>query len=83
VFGPNSFVALGNFITSGVSGRLPRRPDGVAVLGRMFPCFRNGTARTQAIDFGCAESELPENFLIVFSNLWGAPRGHFGDAMHL
>src|SRR6202040_3618399 len=49
----------------------------------MLLCFRNGTARTQTIDFGRTESELPENFLVVFSNLWGALRGHFGDAMHL
>src|SRR5258708_7193751 len=49
----------------------------------MFLCFRNGAARTQTIDFGRAESELPENLIVVFSNLWGALRGHFGDAMHL
>src|SRR6266581_6637535 len=49
----------------------------------MFLCFWNGTARTQTIDFGHAKSELPENFLVVFSNLWGALRGHFGNAMHL
>src|SRR6202048_2676711 len=49
----------------------------------MFLCFRNGTARTQTIDFGRAKSELPENLIVVFSNLWGALRGHLGDAMHL
>src|SRR5258708_10979440 len=49
----------------------------------MFLCFRNGTAFMQTIDFGRAKSELPENFHVVFSNLWGALRGHFGDAMHL
>src|ERR1700732_895178 len=49
----------------------------------MFLCFRNGTARTQTIDFGRAESELPENLVVVFSNFWGALRGHLGDAMHL
>src|ERR1700722_15069917 len=49
----------------------------------MFLCLRNGTARTQTIDFGRAESELAENFLVVFANLWGALRGHLGDAMHL
>src|SRR5258706_15977159 len=49
----------------------------------MFLCFRNGTARTQTIDLSRAKSELPENLLVVFSNLWGALRGHFGDAMHL
>src|SRR5258707_1892517 len=49
----------------------------------MFLCFRNGTAFMQTIDFGRAKSKLPENFLVMFSNLWGALRGHFGDAMHL
>src|SRR5216683_1817673 len=49
----------------------------------MFLCFRNGPAFMQTIDFGRAESELPENLLVVFSNFWGALRGHFGDAMHL
>jgi len=49
----------------------------------MFLCFRNGTAFMQTIDFRRAKSELPENFLVVFSNLWGALGGHFGDAMHL
>ena len=83
MFGPNNFAALVTFIASGGSGRLYRRPTSVVVLSRMFLCFRNGTAPTQAIDFGCAESELPENFLVVFSNLWGALRGHLGDAMHL
>src|SRR6266704_47068 len=52
-------------------------------LSQLFLCFRNGTARTQTIDFGRAKSELPENFLVMLSNLWGALRGHFGDAMHL
>src|SRR6266404_4557027 len=37
----------------------------------------------QTIDFGSAKSELPENLVVVFSNLWGALRRHFGDAMHL
>src|ERR1700721_2615323 len=37
----------------------------------------------QTNDFGHAESKLPENLLVVFSNLWGALCGHFGDAMHL
>src|SRR6267378_3996047 len=60
-----------------------RRPDCVVVLNRMFLCFRNGTARTQTIDFGRAKSELPENFVVVFSNLRGALRGHLGDTMHL
>src|SRR5260370_15621726 len=49
----------------------------------MFLCFRNGPAFMQTIDFGRAKSELPENLLVVFSNLWGALRGDFGDAMHL
>ncbi len=71
------------FIAIGGSGRLPRRPDSVVVLGRMFLCFPNRTTGTQTIDFGRAKSELPENFLVVFSNLWSALGGHFGDAMHL
>src|SRR5258708_12941587 len=49
----------------------------------MFLCFPNRTTGTQTIDFGRAKSELPENFLVVFSNLWSALGGHFGDAMHL
>src|SRR5712671_6358516 len=49
----------------------------------MLLCLRNGTARMQTIDFGRAESELPENFLVVFSNLWGALCGYLGDTMHL
>src|SRR5712664_1588992 len=49
----------------------------------MLLWFRNGTARTQTIDFGRAKSKLPENLVVVFSNLWSALRGHFGDAMHL
>jgi hypothetical protein len=52
-------------------------------LGRMLPSSRNGAAFMQTIDFGRAESELPENLIVVFANLWGALRGHFGDAMHL
>src|ERR1700678_2012215 len=49
----------------------------------MFPDFRNSTAFMQTIDFARAESELPENLLIVFSNFWGSLRGHLGNAMHL
>jgi hypothetical protein len=55
----------------------------VVTLGRMLPSSRNGAAFMQTIDFGRAESELPENLVVVFANLWGALRGHFGDAMHL
>src|SRR5229473_449848 len=75
-------VRLVNFTANRGSGRL-RRPDSVVTLNRMFLCLRNGTARTQTIDFGRAESELPENLLVVLSDLRGALRGHFGDAMHL
>src|SRR5260370_20016781 len=64
-------------------GSPPADPDSVAKLSRMFLCFRNGTAFTQTIDFGSAKSELPENLVVVFANLWGALRGHLGDAMHL
>src|SRR5882757_6349900 len=49
----------------------------------MYLRLRNRTARTQTIDFGRAESQLLENFLVVFSNLRRALGGHFGDAMHL
>src|SRR5882757_11562339 len=49
----------------------------------MFLCLRNGAARPQTIDLARAESKLPENFLVVLSNLWGPLRGHLGDAMHL
>src|SRR5260370_6194041 len=49
----------------------------------MFLWLWNGTARTQTIDLGRAESELPEHLVVVFSNLRGALRGHFGDAVHL
>src|ERR1700688_3935111 len=44
-----------------------RPPDSVVTLGRVFLCLRNGTARTQAVDFGRAKSELPENLLVVLS----------------
>src|SRR5260221_6331953 len=60
-----------------------RRPDTAVTLGRMLLCFRNRTARTQTIDFGGAESELPEHLVVVFSNLRGAFRRYLGDAMHL
>src|SRR6185312_16929719 len=53
------------------------------MLGRVFPRFRNGTTRTQAIDFGRTESELPEHLVVVFANLRGALRRHLGDAMYL
>src|SRR6266508_3345216 len=53
------------------------------MLSRMLLCFWNGTARAQAVDFGRAVAQLPENLLVVFSDLWGALRGYFGDAMHL
>src|SRR3954462_2912842 len=49
----------------------------------MFLSFRNGSARLQRIDFGCAKSELPENLLVVFSNLWSALRRLLDDSMHL
>jgi hypothetical protein len=49
----------------------------------MLLCFRNGTAFMQTVDFCRAKSELPENFVVVFSDLWGSLRGHLGDAMYL
>src|ERR1700692_1684413 len=52
-------------------------------MSGMFLCFRNSTAFMQTIDFGRAESELPEDLLVVLSNPWSALRGHLGDAMHL
>src|ERR1700682_1569827 len=73
---------LVNFTASRGSGRL-RRPDRVVTLSRMFLCLRNGTAFMQTIDFARAEAELPENLVVVFSNLRGALGGHLGDAMHL
>src|ERR1700686_2489317 len=74
-------VPLVNFTASGGSGRLPPPPQSRhAKLGRMFPGFRNGTAGTQTIDFGRAKSELPENLVVVFSDLRGSLRGHLGDA---
>src|SRR5712671_3133028 len=75
-------ICLVNFTANRGSGRL-RRPDSVVTLNRMFLCLWNGTAGTQTIDFGRAKSELPENLLVVFSNLRGALRGHLGDAMDL
>jgi hypothetical protein len=72
-------VPLVNFTASRASGRLPP-PRQFVTLGRMFLCFRNRTARTQTIDFVRAESELPENLVVVFSNLRGALRGHLDDA---
>src|ERR1700754_697707 len=49
----------------------------------MFLGLRDGPARTQTVDVSRAESELPENLLVVFSNPRRALRGHLGDAMHL
>src|ERR1700722_8845532 len=74
-------VALVIFTASRGAGGSPR-PRHVA-LGRMFLCFRNRTAFKQAVDFGRAESELPENLLVVFSKLRSSLRGHLSDAMHL
>src|SRR6202165_1316029 len=48
----------------------------------MFLCLWNGTAGTQTIDFGRAKSQLPENLVVVFSNLRGTLRAHLGDTMH-
>src|SRR6185312_10193392 len=42
-------------------------------LRRTLLCFRNGTARAQAVDVGRAEAQLLENLLIVLSKGWGAP----------
>ena len=53
-----------------------------AAAARFF-CFRHGAARVQAVDLGRAESELRENFFIVFSKCRRALCRHFGDAMHL
>src|ERR1700752_3382484 len=39
-------------------------PDYGATLGCVFLCFRNRSARTQAVDFGRAEAELPENLIV-------------------
>src|SRR6266446_866164 len=76
-------VPLVNFTASRGSGAAPAAPDSVVTSSRVFLCFRNGTARMQTIASGRAKSELPENLLVVFSNLRGALRGHLGDAMHL
>src|SRR6201998_4036426 len=76
-------VLLVNFTASRGSGAAHAAPDCAVTLSRMFICFRNGTALMQTVDFGRTESELPENLLVVFSDLWGALRGHLGDAMHL
>src|SRR5258707_4375938 len=76
-------VALGKFHCKYKLRGSARRPHTAVTLGRMLLCFRNGSARTQTIDFGCAKSELPENLVVVFSNLRGALRRHLGDAMYL
>src|SRR6266481_9594893 len=76
-------VPLVNFTASRGSGRLPPPQTVPSRYARMFLHFRNRTARAQTIDFGRAESELPENLVVVFSNLRGALRGHLGDTMHL
>src|SRR6202000_1143338 len=52
-------------------------------LCRMFPGFGNDAAFIQTIDFGYAESEVPENFVVVLSNVRGPPSGDLRDAMHL
>src|SRR5882724_864986 len=74
---------LVNFAASRGSGAAPTAPDRVVKLRCMFLCLRNGAVRPQTIDFGRAKSELPENFLVVLSNLRGALRGHLGDAVDL
>src|SRR5713226_2268456 len=74
---------FGEFHGKSRFGAAPAAPDSVVTLNRMFLWFRNGTARTQTIDFGRAKSELPEDLVVVFSNLRGALRGHLGDAMYL
>src|SRR6202051_3688948 len=58
---------------------------GVASLGRRGALlrFRNGTARSEAVDFGGGESELLENLLVVFSKRRSALRSHFVHAVHL
>src|SRR6266568_3679314 len=77
-----ALVALENCCTSRFRSGLHRlRPFGT--LGRMLLCFRNRTALMQAIDFCRTKSELLENFVVVFADLRGPPRGHLGDAMHL
>lgn len=58
-------------------------PDNVITLSRVFLRCRNSTASAQTIDLGRAKSQLPENFVVVLSNLRGALRGHLGNAMHL
>src|SRR5260370_37444743 len=73
----------GDFHCKSRFGAAPAAPDGAVTLSRMFLCFRNGAAFMQTIDFACGESQLPANLVVVFSDLWGALRGHFGDAMHL
>jgi len=75
--------AMGEFHYKWRFGAAPPPPDSVVKLGRMFLCFRNGTAGTQTIDFGRAKSQLLENLVVVFSNLRGALRGHLGDTVHL
>jgi hypothetical protein len=49
----------------------------MVALDRVFHCFRNGTARTQTIDFGRAESELPEKLITMFP-MFGA---RFADTL--
>src|SRR5216684_597258 len=77
------FLIPGEFHCKSRFGAAPAAPTVSSSQSSMFLRFRNGAARTQTIDFGRTESELPKNLVVVFANLRGALRGHLGDAMHL
>src|SRR5712692_2489299 len=66
---------------------LPARSVTISSIVCLLCCvlFRlwNGAARAQAVDFSRIESELPEQLLVVLSDLRSAPCWHFRDAMHL
>src|SRR6266849_1538727 len=52
-------------------------------LRRLFPCSRDGAARTQVVDLLCIEPQFFENLLVVFSKFRGAPCCYLGDTVHL
>src|ERR1700742_2376884 len=70
-------------ISPKVEGLWPLRSARTVALSRVSLYFWNRAACTQTIDLGRAKSELPEDLVVVLSNLRGALRGHLGDAMHL
>ena len=50
---------------------------------RRIPCFRNGAARAEAVDFARTETNLSQDLLIVLAEFRGAPGRRLRHAVHL